>query len=144
MSGKSVSLRAVTTVVGAALAAGTLLSSGSAQAATASIGAGRVQLCAQGNYAAYLVFNTAQQDLQGTATSTVAQGSCQTFGIVNYGGGRQTSISVIGRYNTSNDTFYVGGLNVDPTGGGWKFFAQGTTGHAGTDSKLVIEASPRS
>ncbi|EYT81844.1 hypothetical protein CF54_17025 [Streptomyces sp. Tu 6176] len=143
MSVKSLSLRAAGTVAGVALASGVLLSSGPAQAATASIGAGRVQLCAQGNYAAYLVFNTAAQDQQGVATATVAKGSCQIFDIVNYGGGRQTGISVIGRYNTSSDTFYVGGLNVDPTGGGWKLLAQGTTGNAGKDSKLVIEAAPR-
>ncbi|MEU6440847.1 hypothetical protein [Streptomyces sp. NPDC047046] len=141
MNSKSLSRRAAAGVVGAAVAAGVLLSSGSAQAA---IGAGRVQLCAQGNYDAFLVFNTAQQDQQGVGTATVAHGTCQTFNVVNYGGGRQTGISVLGRYNTSSDTFYIDGLNVDPTAGGWKLFAKGTTANAGAGAWLEIEATPRS
>ncbi|NED88201.1 hypothetical protein G3I76_49980, partial [Streptomyces sp. SID11233] len=60
-----------------------------------------------------------------------------------YGGGRQTGISVLGRYNTSSDTFYIDGLNVDPTAGGWKFFAKGTTANAGAGAWLEIEATPR-
>ncbi|MFE4450674.1 hypothetical protein [Streptomyces sp. NPDC056796] len=143
MLSQSFSKRAAAGVVGAALASGLLLSAGQAQAATAAIGAGRVQLCAQGNYAAYLVFNTAQQNQQGVATATVSAGSCQTFDIVNYGGGQQTGISVIGKYNTSSGTFYVDGLNVDPTGGGWKLFAKGTTANAGAGSWMEIEANPR-
>ncbi|MGW2836612.1 hypothetical protein ACWCWD_02275 [Streptomyces sp. NPDC001493] len=141
MFSQSFSRRAAVTAVGAALVSGALLSGGPAQAATAAIGAGRVQLCAQGNYAAYLVFNTAQQDQQGVATATVSAGSCQTFNIVNYGGGRQTGISVIGKYNTSSDTFYVDGLNVDPTSGGWKLFAKGTTANAGAGAWMEIEAT---
>ncbi|WP_037855220.1 hypothetical protein [Streptomyces sp. NRRL S-340] len=145
MSVRSVSLRAAATFVGAAaLASGALLSSGPAQAATASIGAGRVQLCAQGNYAAYLVFNTAEQDQSATATATVAQGTCQTFDITNYGGHRQTGISVFGKFNTSNSSFYVDGFNVDPTGSGWKLFARGTTADGAAAAYLVIEAQPRS
>ncbi|MEV7080883.1 hypothetical protein AB0N88_20480 [Streptomyces sp. NPDC093516] len=120
---------------------GVLLSSGPAQAA---ISPGRVQLCAQGNYAAYLVFNTAQQDQQGISTATVSAGSCQTFNVVNFGDGTQTGISVIGKYNTSSGTFYVGGLNVVPTAGGWKLFAKGTTANSGAGSWLEIEATPRS
>ncbi|MGW0856932.1 hypothetical protein [Streptomyces sp. NPDC002690] len=135
---RAFSKRAAASVVGAALASGVLLSGGSAQAATAAIGAGRVQLCAQGNYAAYLVFNTAQQNQQSVATATVSAGSCQTFDIVNYGGGSQTGISVLGRYNTSSDTFYVGGLNVTPTGGGWKLFAKGTTANSGAGAYMEV------
>ncbi|MEU5088382.1 hypothetical protein [Streptomyces sp. NPDC021356] len=145
MSVRSVSLRAAATFVGAAaLASGALLSSGPAQAATASIGAGRVQLCAQGNYAAYPVFNTAAQDQPDLATATVAQGTCQTFGIKDFGGNRQTGISVFGKFNTSNGSFYVDGFDVDPTGSGWKHFARGTTADGGAGAYLVIEAQPRS
>ncbi len=144
MNSKSYSRRTAAGVVGAALAAGVLLSSGSAQAATAAIGAGRVQLCAQGNYDAFLVFNTAEQDQQAVGTATVAEGTCQTFNVVNYGGGRQTGISLFGRYNTSSGTFYIDGLNVNPTGGGWKLFAKGSTANAGAGAWMEIEATPRS
>ncbi|MFD6530984.1 hypothetical protein [Streptomyces sp. NPDC060184] len=140
MFSQSFSKRAAAGVVGVTLASGILLSTGSAQAA---IGAGRVQLCAQGNYAAYLVFNTAQQNQTGVATATVSANTCQTFNIVNYGGGTQTGISVFGKYNTSSGNFYIDGLNVDPTGGGWKLFAKGTTANAGTGAWMEIEATPR-
>jgi hypothetical protein len=143
MSSKVFTRRIAAGAVGAALVSGVLLSSGSAQAATAAIAPGRVQLCAQGNYAAYLVFNTAQQNQQGSTTATVSAGTCQTFGVPNYGGGTQTGISVFGRYNTSSGTFYIDGLNVDPTGGGWKLFAKGTTANAGAGAWLEIEASAR-
>ncbi|MFD8612536.1 hypothetical protein [Streptomyces sp. NPDC059631] len=138
------SRRLLAGAAGVALASGVLLSGGTAQAATASIGAGRVQLCAQGNYAAYLVFNTASHSLGGQLSGTVAAGTCQTFNVPNFGGGQQTNIAVRGKFNTSNNTFAVDDLNVPPTAGGWKLFARGTTGNAGADAYLVIEAGPRS
>ncbi|MEW2294345.1 hypothetical protein ABZ719_16815 [Streptomyces sp. NPDC006743] len=32
---------------------------------------------------------------------------------------------------------------VNPAAGGWKLFARGTTGNAGADAYLVVEASER-
>ncbi|MFJ2478330.1 hypothetical protein ACIOWI_36205 [Streptomyces sp. NPDC087659] len=113
--------------------------------AAADIGAGRVQVCAQGNYAVKPSFNSSDQSQMPSGPDTwVAKGTCQTFPVPNYGyPARLTGISVIGKFNSSNGTFYVDGINVNPTAGGWKLLARGTTADGGAAAYLVVMASGR-
>lgn len=126
---------AITLLTGTALTVTTLLTGASAEAASASIGAGRVQLCSQGNYSSFLGF-TPTDGSPSSRTVNVAAGSCQTFDI---NGNYQVTISVYGKYNTSDSTFQIGSsFTVPGTGGGWKVFTQGTTANAGAGAWWVF------
>ena len=110
----------LTTVVGVAAAAALALST--AGTANAAIGAGRVQLCAQGNYPAALKFPS-----RGGATTTlVPAGQCQTFDVA-HDGNQPTSITILGQFNVSQQTF-------DVPGGPFKSFAD-------TGAKLAATGS---
>lgn len=70
--------------------------------ASASIGNGRIQLCAQGNYAADLAWHDAN-NTSALHSYVVNKGSCQTFNIPSWA----TSITVGGYYNTSGSYFSI-------------------------------------
>ncbi|MEW2294394.1 hypothetical protein ABZ719_17060 [Streptomyces sp. NPDC006743] len=108
-------------VAGAALAAGAaVLAVGTP--ASAAISNHRVQLCAQGNYAADITWST------GSSTRVVFPGQCQTFDIVGTG-----PYTIGGFYNVSKAHFKLvtvlplpGGFNSSTPGSKWG--AEGDTG----------------
>jgi len=118
------------------LAAAAVAVAGPASAATPqrlSIGGGRIQLCAEGNYAAWFAY-------QGSSTGDlpeVAEGTCQTFNLPQVG---DMVVQVFGHFNTSDGGFLIGALPglVNPNGGGWSITTFGTTGDGGADAGFSI------
>lgn len=126
------------TFMGAAAVAlaGSVAPANAAPSAIQAISKGRIQLCAQGNYAAQITFNSAAQDGQGIGTDFIAAGTCLTVNVPSYSP-YLTGVSFLGKYNTSNSTFYIGGLNIAPNSPGRKFAVRGTTENAGAGAYLV-------
>ncbi|MEV5785053.1 hypothetical protein AB0L42_29185 [Streptomyces sp. NPDC052287] len=138
---EKLSRRSFATFAALGVAASVLALTTPAEAAPASIGAGRVQLCAQGNYTSSLTFHSLGLAPPGFPTTwysaDVAAGSCQTFDVPKDWPG-DVEITVNGKFNSSGTTFPVGGYNstftVPPTAGGWKVFTRGTTANGGAEA----------
>jgi hypothetical protein len=123
MSAKTLSRRIAVgaATVGLVSTAAVVVASGPA---SASISTGRIQLCAQGNYASDITWNPG-----GLHTYVVAQGGCQTF---NMPQGVQT-FTIGGFYNTIPAHFSIvtmlpsGGDPFGPGHAGMAFGTRGTT-----------------
>jgi hypothetical protein len=116
---KSARRRALLGGLAAVSAAAALVVTGTP--AFAAIGNHRVQLCAQGNYAADITWSTTDHSL------VVPRGECKTFDIDGTG-----AFKIGGFYNVSQAHFQivtvfpeVGGYNSDSPGSKWG--AEGTT-----------------
>ncbi|BBY46717.1 hypothetical protein MARA_01470 (plasmid) [Mycolicibacterium arabiense] len=98
--------------------------------ANAAIGAGRVQLCAQGNYAARLQFYDNSDGDYGAGSATVQAGTCYTFD-APHSGGQPTPVYVIGINRISLKEFTVpGGPFKSYRDSGAKLAALGTPANA--------------
>jgi hypothetical protein len=150
MSLKRLSRRTLLTVGGLGLAATSVVAFAASASAVvpqpAAIGSGRIQLCAQGNYNAFFVY---QDAIAGTKSSTVVKkGSCQTFEMPFQNLAQDPSpeidIQVEGEFNTSANDFLIGALKnlVNPnTSPGIKVGAEGTTANGGAGASLKIFAN---
>ncbi|MFI7605969.1 hypothetical protein ACIBTV_12675 [Micromonospora sp. NPDC049366] len=125
--------RVASTVIALGVAAGALVA-GPTSAAQASIGTGRIQLCAQGNYAAYLTMSSPTGAWESVQSPDVAPGSCATWNIVR--DSRYTVINVFGKYNTKSGSFWIYGLDTKPDLYGYKLAARGTTADGGRVVRL--------
>ncbi|MFE3263687.1 hypothetical protein [Streptomyces sp. NPDC059215] len=98
-----------------------------ATAAASSISTGRIQLCSQGNYASQLRFSPS--GTQSSSTNWVAAGACQTFNVpgASSGNGTLVSVDIVGKYNTSTNTFQIGTVYSSPSSAGAKVASTGTT-----------------
>lgn len=113
---------------GAGVVAGVAIAvPGTASAATAVIGAGNIELCANGNYTAQMEFQGTINNgatLKETFTSKVPQGTCQVFSVPSFS---QAEIT-FGFFNTHPDQrFTVGSSVAQPGGPAQLIRAEGTT-----------------
>jgi hypothetical protein len=122
MNARWISKIQLVAVLGVATSAALALST--AGPANAAIGAGRVQLCAQGNYAASLKYTAFGGGT--TQTPPVSEGQCQTFDVA-HANNQPTSITIVGIFNVSRQQF-------DVPGGPFKSFAD-------TGAKLAATGS---
>jgi hypothetical protein len=113
--------RAAIAVGATSLISGIAIAGTAAAASASTIGVGQVQICAQGNYAAYIVFPR-----RGGYTSTIVpQGQCW---IKTMGGVKSEPIEVYGVWNTHPDqSFYIGTEWYDGADSGIGIGAEGVS-----------------
>ncbi|GAA4264150.1 hypothetical protein [Dactylosporangium darangshiense] len=63
----------------------------------------------------------------GEQTNWVPAGSCQTYNVPDGGPQQATNITIVGKYNTNDNQFWVGALTSSASSPGLKVAATGTT-----------------
>jgi hypothetical protein len=119
ISGRLKRIVAAVSTVG--VLSGVVIAASAGVASASTIPTGRVQLCAQGNYAAYLQF----PDRGGLESALVPQGQCWDQYM---GGNSWEPIKVYGVWNTNpNQSFYIGTEWYDGAVSGIGIGAEGVT-----------------
>ena len=113
--------RAAVAATAAGVLSGVVIAGTAAAASASTIPGGTVQICAQGNYTAYIVFPYRG----GFASTLVPRGQCW----INYMGGNSWEpIKVYGVWNTHPDqSFYIGTEWYDGAVSGIGIGAEGST-----------------